>query len=181
MSDSVKFIFKTLIKVPIIIMVCYLVFNIFAFSFTYFKVLGLSYVVMQTAVENNYIPESELNTLQDYMDDISNTGVVSNGVILLNDPKNPLADDASVRKQYGSEVAVGVSVNYKFIWPLSPGDQLKNKNDEFTGYSGSSSAFSGFADEATLEQRRNDAQHAVDNNIVIVYKVPGLKYYPDLQ
>lgn len=181
MSDSVKFIFKTLIKIPVIIMVCYLVFNIFAFSFTYFRVLGLSYVVMQTAVENNYIPESELNTLQNYLDSIANTGVVSNGVILLNDPNNPLADDASVRKQYGSEVAVGVSVNYKFIWPLTPRDQLHNTNDEFVGYSGSGSAFSGYADEATLAQRRNDAQHAVDNNITIVYKVPGLKYYPDLQ
>ncbi len=181
MSDSVKFIFKTLIKVPIIIFVCYLVFNIFAFSFTYFRTLGLSYVVMQTAVENNYIPSSELNTLQNYMDSIANTGVASNGVILLNDPDNPLPEDASVRKQYGSEVAVGVSVNYKFIWPLMPKDQLDNTNESFVGYNGSGSAFSGYADGATLEQRRKDAENAASNNITIVYRVPGLKYYPDLQ
>lgn len=178
MSDSVKFIFKTLIKVPIIIFACYLVFNLFAFTFTYFRVLGLSYVVMQTAVENNYIPDAERQTLQDYMDSIANTNVAENGIILLNDVSNPLSDDASVRRQYGSEVAVGVSVNYKFIWPLMPKEQLKDTNESFIGFT--DSAFSGYADDLTLEARRLDAQHAVNNNITIVYRVPGLKYYPDL-
>ena len=51
MSDEVKFIFKTLLKVPVIIVVSFLILNIFAFFFIYFKVLGLSYVVMQTAVK----------------------------------------------------------------------------------------------------------------------------------
>lgn len=181
MADSVKFIFKTLIKVPVMIMVFYLVFNLFAFSFTYFRVMGISYVIMQTAVENNYLPESELNTLQNYVDSIANTAMVSEGRILLNDPKSPIADDATVRRQYGSEVAVGVSVNYTFIWPLSQRDQLKNPDEGFIGYGGNESAFSGFADSATLEARRNDDRRAVRNNIEIVYRVPGLKYYPDLQ
>lgn len=180
MNDSVKFIFKTLIKVPILVFVFYFVFNIFAFTHTYFKVLGLSYVVMQTAVENNYLPPQELGTLQDYMDSITNTGVATNGMILVNSINDPLTDDATIRRQYGEEVAIGVSVEYKFIWPLLPNEQLANPNEKFKGMD-EDSAFSGFADQGTLEARRTDPQHAVGNNITFVYKVPGLKYYPDLQ
>ena len=55
MSDNVKFIFMTLIKVPCVIFVSFFIFNIFAFFFIYFKMLGFSYVVMQEVVENNYI------------------------------------------------------------------------------------------------------------------------------
>lgn len=67
MSDEVKFIFKTLLKVPVIIVVSFIILNIFAFFFIYFKVLGLSYVVMQTAVENNYLPPTEVSTLNNYV------------------------------------------------------------------------------------------------------------------
>ena len=70
MSDGVKFIFKTLLKVPIIILVTYAIFNAFAFSLSYFKILGFSYVAMQTAVENNYLPTQELNTLTTYLTDL---------------------------------------------------------------------------------------------------------------
>jgi hypothetical protein len=73
MEDGVKFIFKTLIKVPVIIFFSFFIFNILAFCLTYFKVLGASYVVMQTAVENNYLPSSELNTLCKYVYTLSHT------------------------------------------------------------------------------------------------------------
>ena len=71
MEDGVKYIFKVLLKVPIIIVVCYLVMNIFFFFFIYFKCLGISYVVMQTAVENNYLPQRELKALCQYVDSIN--------------------------------------------------------------------------------------------------------------
>lgn len=178
MSDSVKFIFKTLIKIPVAIMAAYLVFNAFAFGLTYFKLLGFSYVVMQTAAENNYIPAEQLITLNSYLDGISNTGVVDNVVLVLVDPVT--GHDASVRTQYGAPVTVGVSAHYKFIWPLTPKDQLQNTSEDFIGYDSSPGAFSGFADEATLEQRRAEIENNTDNNINIIYTVPGLKYYPDL-
>lgn len=181
MSDSVKFIFKTLTKIPIIIMVFYFVFNIFAFSFTYFRLLGLSYVVMQTAVENNFIPQEELITLQNYLDSISNTGVIDNVGLVLEDPDNPGIDDATVKRQYGMPVTVGVTAHYKFIWPLTPKDQLKNTDEEFIGYgSNQNSAFSGFADDKTLQDRRLEYEKNENNNINITYTIPGLKYYPDL-
>ena len=75
MTDSVKFIFKTLIKVPIFIFVAFFILNIFSIAFIYFKMLGLSYVVMQTAVENNYLPDSEVSMILTYLNDISN-GIV---------------------------------------------------------------------------------------------------------
>jgi hypothetical protein len=71
MEDGVKFIFKTLIKVPCIIFVAYLILNMLMFSYTYFKLLGMSYVVMQTCVENNYLPNSEFTDLLKYVDDLN--------------------------------------------------------------------------------------------------------------
>lgn len=72
MSDGVKFIFKTLFKVPVFIFASFFVFNILVFFLTYFKMLGFSYVVMQTAVENNYLPTEELNRLADYAYSLNN-------------------------------------------------------------------------------------------------------------
>ena len=67
MSEGVVFIFKTLIKVPIIIFTAFFIMNCFMFMFIYFKMLGFSYVLMQEVVENNYIPQSEGNQLADYL------------------------------------------------------------------------------------------------------------------
>lgn len=182
MSDSVKFIFRTLIKVPCMIMVAFFIFNMFAFGLTYFKLLGFSYVVMQTAVENNYIPPQELATLNNYLTSISNTGVIDNAKIVVKDSNNSSIKDATEKRQYGMAVTVGVSAHYKFIWPLTPKDQLQNTSDEFIGYGpGQSSAFSGYADSGTLESRRQEIENNTNNNINFVYTIPGLKYYPDLK
>ena len=173
MSDQVKFIFKTLIKVPIIIAVTYLIFNVFAFTYTYFRLMGFSYVVMQTAVENNYIPYdpgnaySEGKTLVDYVQNNFNTGVVTDIRIGCDtdvdaDPDcNDITHDdgnQNRRVQYGTPIKITVSAKYNFIFPLI--NPVKNRNQ---------------ADAMELEYNENP-----DNNIVISYTVPGLKYYPDL-
>jgi len=178
MSDNVKFIFKTLFRVPITIMIAYFIFNIFAFSLTYFKLLGLSYVVMQTAVENNYLPSEELNTINNYLDTVSDTGVINSAYLVLEDPDDSSIDIATNRRQYGTPVTVGISANYRFILPLTPKEQLQNTDEGFLGMD--SGSFSGFADEAVLEQRRENIASNPNNNINIIYTVPGLKYYPDL-
>ena len=177
MSDGVKFIFKTLIKVPVYIAVAFFVFNIFAFSLTYFRLMGLSHVVLQTAVENNHIPSSELNTLNGYLDSITDTGVVGDASVVLQD-KEGRNEIATNRRQYGRPLTVGVTAQYKFIWPLSPKDQLVDPSSGFDGLHGS--GFSGYASGGTLEQRRKDIEDNEDNNIRIEYTVPGLKYYPDM-
>ena len=83
MSDEVKFIFKTLMKVPVFIIVSFLILNMFAFFFIYFKVLGLSYVVMQTAVENNYLPPTEIRTLCKYAQTFEDIPMVTNAAIVV--------------------------------------------------------------------------------------------------
>lgn len=77
MSDEVKAIFKSLIKVPCMVVVIYMIFNLLVFSFMYFKVMGTSYVIMQTAVENNYIPQTEFTTLCKYMNQFYRTPFVN--------------------------------------------------------------------------------------------------------
>lgn len=158
MNDSVKFIFRTLLRVPIIILVSYLIFNLFAFTFTYFRLLGYSYVAMQTVVENNFIPPDELNTLTDYLNSLE-TGIVSNlSVTCDTDISSP--DENNIKVQYGTPIKVTVSAKYTWVFPLV------------------NTAASGPDDSAHadgLVYNEND-----NNNIVISYTVPGLKYYPDL-
>ena len=43
MSDGVKFVFKTLFKVPIFILAAYLLMNVLGIVTTYFKVQGIQY------------------------------------------------------------------------------------------------------------------------------------------
>lgn len=176
MADSIKFIFKTLVKVPIIILVCYLIFNIFGFTFTYFRLMGLSYVVMQTAVENNYIPASEAQTLDNYLNSLQ-TYIVSDLAIGCDtdasndagtgpyvDIKDPSGGD-NRRVQYGTPITVTVSGNFNWIFPLvNTADSDGNLTDS-----------TGAATDERLSYNENR-----NNNIVIQYTVPGLKYYPDL-
>lgn len=161
MTDEVKFIFKSLLKVPIMIMVSYAILNIFAFFFIYFKALGTSYVVMQTAVENNYLPPAELTQLYDYVNSWNSIRMVENAGIVVYDP-NPNNDvatidssnteaeyklmgaiddtnaqygpnDARTRKQYGGTVTCGVACDYVFIWPLSHRETLEGADLDSAG------------------------------------------------
>ena len=180
MASSVKSIFKTLLKVPWIIFITYLIFNIFAFGLTYFKLLGFSYVVMQTAVENNYIPPEELDSLNRYLENITDTGVIGDASLVLKDENDSNIRPATEKRQYGMPVTVGVQAQYRFIWPLTPKEQLKSKGDSFIGYGSNTGNFSGYAGDAVLEARREEIADNKDNNINITYTVIGLKYYPDL-
>lgn len=179
MNSSIKFIFKTLFKVPVYILISYTIFNVFAFSLTYFKLLGFSYVVMQTAVENNYIPASEMTTLNNYLASISNTGVIDKAELILTNSKDSSIASATKRRQYGMPVTVGVKAHYKFIFPLMPKDQLNSTSGGFIGYD-SNKTFSGYASTQELENRRKKLENNTKNNIILEYTVPGLKYYPDL-
>ena len=180
MSDGVKYIFRTIFKVPIIILVVYAIFNVFAFSLTYFRLLGFSYVVMQTAVENNYIPPEEMNTLNKYLQSITDNGVVGDAEIVISNEEDASILPADRRRQYGSPVTVGVKAQYKFIWPLTPKEQLTNTSGGFIGYGSNTGSFSGYASTSTLEARRKALEDNKNNNINITYTVIGLKYYSDL-
>ncbi|MEM4385686.1 MAG: hypothetical protein QXD03_03970 [Candidatus Anstonellales archaeon] len=173
MSDNVKAIFKALIRVPVIIFVSYFIFNLFAFTLNYFKLLGFSYVVLQTAAENNYIPEDEYNKLDAYLKSITDNGVIDNAKIITTDGSG--IKDARQKRQYGEPVVVGVEAHYKFIMPLMPNEQIQGKFDGVKG-----GRFGGYLSSSELENKRKQYENNKENNIRIVYKIPGLKYYPDL-
>lgn len=167
MSDDVKFIFKTLIKVPVIIFECYLVFNVFCFMFIFFKTLGISYVVMQDVVENNYIPDADMVELQDYLDDLKEIQFVMDQDKDGNKTEIIVSGD-NERTQYGNVKECGVRVCYQFQWPLRP-DQQSNNGVAVDGFN------AGQAGDYT-----NSGPLNIIIPIKITYKVPGLQYYPDL-
>jgi hypothetical protein len=194
MSDSVKGIFKILIKVPVIIAVSYLIFNIFAFAVCYFKVLGLSYAVMQVAMENNYIPDNELKALtgsDSKINDTSgveftqkryNTGLLDNVTL-----KCETKRGTNAKSQYGEPITVTVSGKYSWLIPFMNSASWYSQSDttEVVGEGGSgesteidsTSASASSTAWSMGEQGKTTKQK---NNIEITYKVPGLKYYPDL-
>lgn len=201
MADNVKFIFKSLIKVPIFIFVAFFIFNIFTFFFIYFKMLGISYVVMQTAVENNYLPQQELTTLNEYMTSLNNISYVENahivvdndtsGATLYNGSGNYLDEKGNAkalksdghnsvtRRQYGNYIVTGVYCKYRIIWPLQYVETMHNTS---AGVAGMNNRNHNTVETSNtvLANRRSDSKHAVLIPIKLVYTLPGLKYYPDL-
>ena len=201
MADNVKFIFKSLIKVPIFIFVAFFIFNIFTFFFIYFKMLGISYVVMQTAVENNYLPQHELTTLNKYMTSLNKISYVENahivvdndtsGATLYNGSGNYLDENGNAkalksdghnsvtRRQYGNYIVTGVYCKYRIIWPLQ---YVETMHDTTAGVAGMNNGNHNTVETSntTLANRRSDSRHAVLIPIKLVYTIPGLKYYPDL-
>lgn len=167
MNDSVKFIFKTLIKVPVIIMISFLIFNIFAFSISYLKLASVSFIAMQVGIENNFIPNEEGKILENYMKEDISSDILRN--VKFTDTTT------KTKQQFGQEVTIGVQGSYNFILPLTPLEQSEGENN-FDGLSGTS--FKGFKSEQELEDKRNS--RGLNLSMKIEYKVPGLHYYPDL-
>ena len=182
MTEEVKGIFKVLIKIPIIIMVSYFIFNIFTFTYSYFKLLGLSYVVVQTGIENNFIPEQEANTLVSYAESMESKLLpevvigcdVTAGSGATSFHRDISAADASgynYKVQYGTPITVSVSAKYTFILPFINTESREVNGDTVD------KAYDG------LEYNEVDSSESSttgsDYNIVISYTIPGLKYYPD--
>lgn len=163
MGDSVKFIFKTLIKVPVIIMISFIVFNIFSWAISYFKLVGASYTIMQVGMENNFIPSAEESTINNYLSTL-NSGVLTN-VRIAGEPTY------RTKRQYGDELTVGVSADIKFIWPLMHNEQYNTSSDP-------DKTFGTALTSSEIEQARRNKEQS--QNIEIIYTIPGLQYYPDL-
>lgn len=205
MSDSVKFIFKSLIKVPIIIFIAFFIINLFSFFFLYFKMLGISYVVMETTVENNFLPTTETDALLNYMETVSRISCVNDAGIVIKDETGNSAEyitgktghavyredgtkivsnyqsygtGALKRQQYGSSQTVGVYCEFTIMWPLTQAETING--GEVIGYDGTAPGTGRVLGGAELEQKREDDKHKVKIPIKITYTIPGLKYYPDM-
>lgn len=209
MKDGTLFIFKTLIKVPVYITIFFTIFNLFAFVVIYFQALGFSYILMQTVVENNFIPNTERNTLENYA--ATNFAAPSAGYVPLgaggrdrativsDNGLNPAEDRLMIdwaeirvtpnnqRVQYGGVKTVGIHLEYVIIMPLQTREQMDNPDDMLVGYDDTGAAIPTFLDTAALESRLENERNAANpfgglNRIPIniTYTVPGLKFYPDL-
>lgn len=164
MSDSVKSIFKILIKIPVIIAISYLILNVFAFGISYVRLLSISYSIMQVAMENNYLPENEMNVIKEHINEIAPAGdtggILQNGKIITTGGNN--------RKQYGEQVTVGIQADFKWLVPFERRVVgLKDSDIEHA------------RNPAKVEESK-DSKGWNTRTIKIEYTVPGLKYYPDL-
>lgn len=190
MSDDVKFIFKTLIKVPCIIVISYLMFNIIMFVNFYFKGLGASYLVMQTVAANNYLPETEKQQMINVAKEFNESDLIRKVAfgcrttstsdedlqhqIRSNSDAIQIDSNSTVKNQYGKSIKCYFA--YEFIWQMP----LSNKGLKVDGINNSSSGGmeAGLSQEGLVTQSDNGDTGAV---VIFSYTVPGLKYYPDME
>lgn len=204
MERGVSFIFRTLIKVPIIIMVSFFIFNIFAFTVSYFKVIGAVNAIQQVAIDNNFLPQEDVDTFKKYLEQEVETTYLQNAQIIINtdgrdfdkqfinsdgqrvdvdmndfDPENTSVNE---RKQYGNTITVGVTAEYRFIWPLMHIETLDDGRVQVYG-PGQGQANTGITETfTTADQQEAERQRRADSvgNITVVNKVMGMQYYSDL-
>lgn len=181
MSDGVKFIFKTLIKVPFIICVSFFIFNIFAFTVSYFRIVGASNTLQQAIMDNNYLVESDYDTFEGYTEMLK-TKCLDNIQIIVDtdgndyDPKH--YQEHNDRKQYGHVITCGITARFKPIIPLIYTETLED--GKVKGYGSTETGASGGTKTGTeLERLRKEKNKDAEGNITVVTKVVGMQYYSD--
>lgn len=189
-EDGVKFIFKTLIKIPIIIAISYLIFNLFSFTVAYFRMYSTAQMLNSIVMENNYIPgditdpTTQLGQLQEYIDNNLETRLLRNVEIRVIDKDT---GNSNERLQYGHTQEVTLTGEFVWLLPLVniQGEALSDGVEGIGG--GGTGALRGDID--TQLQNRGftgdyDASqigdHGAQPNIVFSYEVPCMKYYSDL-
>lgn len=183
MSDGVKFIFKTLIKVPFIICVSFFIFNIFAFTVSYFRIVGASNTLQQAIMDNNYLVDSDRNTFNTYIENLRTNCLTDIQLIVDtdgNDYDPEHYQEHNDRKQYGHVITCGITARFKPIIPLIYTDTLEDGKvrgygSTYTGASG------GTKSSAELERLRKEKNEKAEGNITVVTKVVGMQYYSDKQ
>lgn len=182
MSDGVKFIFKTIIKVPFIICVSFFIFNIFAFTVSYFRIVGASNTLQQAIMDNNYLVDSDEETFKKYCNNLSTKCLTDIQLIIDTDGNDYVPDtyqEHNDRKQYGNVITCGITARFKPIIPLIYTDTLEN--GRVNGYgNGSVNNSGGTKTDAQLQEAREKKNKDAEGNITVVTKVVGMQYYSDL-
>ena len=166
MDGEVKVVFKSLVKVPCIILIAYIIFNIFAFVVSYFRLVSLSYVAQQVVTQNNYIPGDEQTQLEEYIDNNVLSSLLVNVKVAVD--SRPLGDisgngsriESSNKVQYGQDLYLKIHANFNILNPVVP----------FTEAEGL---------DGTQGTRYAPPQR-LNIPINLEYKLPALKYYADL-
>lgn len=178
---DVKFIFKTLVKVPIWIMVAFSIINVFAFTTSYFRIVGASYTLQQTVMDNNFLTQADLNSFNTYLDTLETAYLTDIHVVINTDAGGVDTDRTTFineRKQYGNVVDVGVASTYKFIMPLDIRQQTVGEKG-VQGIDGMTGAVtSDLLSQSEMKAKRE--HNVVGGNIDVVNTVVGLQYYSDL-
>lgn len=179
---DVKFIFKTLAKVPIMIMVAFSLFNIFAFTISYFRIVGASYTLQQAVMDNNFLTQADLESYNAYLSSLETSYLTDIHVVINTDAGEVNTDRTTFindRHQYGNVVDVGVASTYRFIMPLDIRQQTVGE----TGVQGMDGArgtkSSQYLSNSEMEAKRE--RNVVGGNIDVVTTVVGLQYYSDLE
>lgn len=195
-ESSVASIFKTLIKVPIVIVVSYVILNIFAFALSYFRILGASYSLQQIIMENNYLPEQEANSFAEYLDSLETDFLTDISAVVYTDIDPTLSytgrePDGSMvksttyagvignnaRVQYGNTASVGVISNFKALFPFRY-DQLFQNGEGVEGWKVNNNIDNmAFKTNEELKKGRLFSTAKID----IVHPVIGLQYYSDME
>ena len=180
MSDGVKFIFKTLIKVPFIICVSFFIFNIFAFTVSYFRIVGASNTLQQAIMDNNYLVKADKDTFDTYIKNLS-TPCLTDIQLIVDTDGNDYPDNyhwKNEREQYGNVITCGITAKFKPIIPLIYTETLEDGKvrgygSTYTGASG------GTKTDAQLQEAREKKNEKAEGNITVVTKVVGMQYYSD--
>lgn len=117
-------------------MISFGIFNIFAFTISYFRLVSASNTIQQAIMSNNYLTDADMETFSNYLGNLETTYLRDIKVVLntnVDNPSNPVYepdkelvlnnnDSACIRenkrRQYGTLVDCGVVANYTFILPL---------------------------------------------------------------
>lgn len=192
MDDGIKYVFKTLVKIPIIVIVCYFFLNLFTFASAYLRMQGASNTIQRVVMDYNYLTQNDIETLEEYLAGIDERSSYLNNVQLIINTDNAFQQDnpdsyrVNNRQQYGVSVACGVTAKYTPVLPLitTYGDMLES--GEVEGYGNGSatdeSSGGGFKDFEAIqaESDRRLAEVTENNNMTFVNTVIGMQYYSDL-
>jgi len=183
----IKKIFFGLAKIPIMIMVVFLAFNVFAFVISYFRIMGVTHTLQQVVIDNNYLTDKDKETFETYLRKLETSYLTNIRIVINTSANDGTATDRYTfindRKQYGNVIEVGVAADYRFIMPLMPtqmsvdGKGVAGLNGQFNNQAANGSQT--YADNNEMERRRNN--NVTGGSLDIIETVVGLQYYSDLE
>lgn len=159
MSSGVRFIIKTLIKVPIIIIVTYFFLNLALFITFYFRMLSFSYVIANQVSQANYLTQYQYDSLSATLQKMDDGSTYIDGTKLFVDCDG---SGNNVKVQAGKSLKITVAYQIHIVLPFyqaSDSGTYKENNTDITEWTNTD----------------------VWNIINVTNTVPALKYYPDLE
>lgn len=195
MNDMLIGVARQLLRVIVGLVTFYTIINVAALFIMYMKVSSASYALQQRAMENNFIPEDELNSFEKYLDTLKTEYVQDFHVVIYtnkedgqtgafwrkDEDKVPTEytdysvyfnDNVNERVQYGNTIYVGVACDFRAMVPFLYNETIKSGK-----VAGTTGAGSDFNSDEELKRKRKYAVAHID----IVEPVVGLRYYSDLE